>query len=66
MAKIIRCQECGHIVQSAFDHIAIDCEHDMTDEEIAALMSAPEKGAPDDKLERGLRAWNADAIRANG
>lgn len=38
MTKTIRCPECGHIVKSYFDHIDIDCEHDMTPEEIAELM----------------------------
>jgi len=69
MAEIIRCPECGHVVQSYFDHVDIDCEHDMTEEEITALMrgDAPSKDpGRETKLRRGLRAWNADAIRTNG
>lgn len=33
-----RCPTCGHPVESIFDHIAIDCEHDMTEEEATKLM----------------------------
>ena len=38
----VRSPQCGHVVQGYFDHVAIDCEHDMTDEEIAALLAAQE------------------------
>lgn len=41
MTKIIRCPQCGHVVESFFDHVDIDCEHDMTPEEIAALRDDP-------------------------
>lgn len=33
-----QCPECGHFVDSYFDHVHIDCEHDMTEEEIAELL----------------------------
>jgi hypothetical protein len=32
-----RCYTCGHKVYSVFDHVDIDCEHDMTEEEIRKL-----------------------------
>lgn len=44
-----QCPVCGHFVDGYFDHIAIDCEHDMTGAEIAALLAedgvGPEPGA---------------------
>lgn len=56
---IIRCPECGHQVREFFDHIAIECEHDMTETKIAELLRQ-------EKLSAGLREWNAWAIGANG
>jgi hypothetical protein len=40
MDKIIQCPQCGHVVSGFFDHIAIDCNSDMTADEIAALLAA--------------------------
>lgn len=34
----VRCPTCGHRVQMVFDHIGIECEHDMTEEQIALLI----------------------------
>lgn len=33
-----RCPTCGHPVESIFDHLGIECEHDMTEAEIAKLI----------------------------
>lgn len=33
-----RCPTCGHPVASIFDHIHIDCAHDMTAGQIARLL----------------------------
>jgi hypothetical protein len=38
-----RCPHCGHPVESFFDHIDIDCEHDMTPEQIAALRAEADR-----------------------
>jgi hypothetical protein len=35
---IIRCPHCGHQVRDFFDHIGIECEHDMTEQEIERLI----------------------------
>lgn len=43
--KTVRCPECGHVVAEFFDHVAIDCEHDMTDDEIQQLLN--EAAAPE-------------------
>lgn len=37
-----QCPTCGHFVQSIFDHVHIECEHDMTEDEINALLQAAE------------------------
>lgn len=66
MAREIRCPECGHVVESYFDHIDIDCEHDMTEQEIADLRRDGPASDVADKLSRGLRAWNMAAIDQNG
>lgn len=34
----IGCPTCGHPVQSIFDHLDIECEHDMTEDQIGALV----------------------------
>lgn len=34
-----RCPTCGHKVQSIFDHLDIECEHDMTEAEIKHLLA---------------------------
>jgi hypothetical protein len=36
---VIRCPVCGHKVKGYFDHIAIDCAHDMSEKEIEALLA---------------------------
>jgi hypothetical protein len=33
-----QCPTCGHFVKTIFDHLTIDCESDMTVEEIAILL----------------------------
>lgn len=43
MSEKPQCPECGHFVNSYFDHIHIDCEHDMTEEEIAELLREAEE-----------------------
>jgi hypothetical protein len=40
-----RCPNCGHKVESFFDHVHIDCEHDMTEQEIARLIQDAEIAA---------------------
>jgi hypothetical protein len=41
-----RCPTCGHPVPSIFHHIGIDCEHDMTAEQIAQrLLDAEDQGS---------------------
>lgn len=42
MGVRVQCPKCGHFVVSYFDHIDIDCEHDMEPEEIDALMKEAE------------------------
>lgn len=37
-----RCPTCAHAVESVFDHIAIDCEHGMTKEQIEKLLLGKE------------------------
>ncbi len=37
-----RCPTCGHEVKSIFDHIDIDCEHDMSPLEISRLLHPEE------------------------
>lgn len=39
-ADTTRCPTRGHVVPSVFHHLGIDCEHDMTDEQIAKLVYA--------------------------
>lgn len=41
-----QCPNCGHPVPDIFHHVAIDCEHDMTPEEIDALLTALEASTP--------------------
>lgn len=43
----IRCPRCGHRVHAYFDHIAIDCAHDMTPKQIAELLAAVEVDIPE-------------------
>ena len=43
--KVIQCPECGHKVDDFFDHIAIDCSHDMSEEEISVLLRQQEERA---------------------
>ena len=42
----IRCPTCGHTVGSIFDHVHIDCEHDMSEEEIAELLRQADEEEP--------------------
>lgn len=44
VARQEQCPTCGHRVKSVFDHIAIDCEHDMTSDEIKELLAAESNG----------------------
>lgn len=40
---VIRCPRCGHRVPDFFYHVAIDCEHDMTEVEIEQLLKDADK-----------------------
>ena len=37
---ICSCPQCGHPVEGFFDHIDIDCSHDMSQREIDDLLAA--------------------------
>ncbi len=41
-----RCPTCGHPVHTVFEHIAIDCNSDMTAAQIAKLLAWEEEGFP--------------------
>jgi hypothetical protein len=62
--QTIRCPTCGHPVASIFEHIDIDCEHDMTPEQIADLLrcapSAPMWHVEDRTTEQDRREKRAN------
>lgn len=35
-----RCPDCGHKIKDFFDHIAIECNADMSEQEIASLLNS--------------------------
>lgn len=45
IARPVRCPQCGHIVPYFFYHVDIDCEHDMTEAQIARLVQDAEDKA---------------------
>lgn len=44
-----QCPTCGWPVQSIFDHVHIECDHDMTQKEIKELLDDAERRKNDGK-----------------
>ncbi len=42
--KTQQCPMCGWYVESIFDHIDIDCDHEMSEAEVQELLDEVEQG----------------------